>query len=225
MVNRELLDFIKTQLQAGTTKEKISNDLLANGWGAGDVEEGFRATNPIPDLSGIPTPSNVPINSNVNLSSAQTRHLSKYMKSSSVSCFLILSSLLIFIPFPIVLAIDRENLFFGLIGAGIMFISSLFFEFIVFYCFWQYKKNYSFPIIVPVLAIIHLIIIPLGTLFAPFYLKIGTYGYFISFIFLPFNIIHKSMIDSSSLVLISPFLLLFLINIVFSIWVLFSTLV
>lgn len=41
MINQQLLDFIKSQLSQGLTKEKISSELLANGWNARDIEEGF----------------------------------------------------------------------------------------------------------------------------------------------------------------------------------------
>ena len=43
MINQQLLDFINGQLKLGLTKEKITSDLLANGWNAQDVEEGFRS--------------------------------------------------------------------------------------------------------------------------------------------------------------------------------------
>jgi hypothetical protein len=46
MINQQLVDFIKQQLQVGSTKEKISNQLLTNGWTLQDIEEGFRATVP-----------------------------------------------------------------------------------------------------------------------------------------------------------------------------------
>jgi hypothetical protein len=49
MINQQLVDFIKQQLQVGLTKEKISSELLANGWNTQDIEEGFKAT-------GIPIP-------------------------------------------------------------------------------------------------------------------------------------------------------------------------
>ncbi len=42
MINQPLLDFIKQQLQSGLTKEKITSELLANGWNAQDIEEGFK---------------------------------------------------------------------------------------------------------------------------------------------------------------------------------------
>jgi len=42
MINQQLLDFIKGQLQLGVTKEKITSELLANGWELKDVEEGFK---------------------------------------------------------------------------------------------------------------------------------------------------------------------------------------
>jgi uncharacterized RDD family membrane protein YckC len=55
MVNQQLTDFIKAQLQKGFNKEFITKELLGNSWTAEDVEEGFRiiATAPIPS----PVPS------------------------------------------------------------------------------------------------------------------------------------------------------------------------
>jgi len=41
MINQQLLDFIKSQLQLGLTKEKISSELLTKGWNTQDIEEGF----------------------------------------------------------------------------------------------------------------------------------------------------------------------------------------
>ena len=46
MVNQQLLDFIKGQTLKGITKEKTTNDLLANGWTTKDIEEAFTATTP-----------------------------------------------------------------------------------------------------------------------------------------------------------------------------------
>ncbi len=43
MTNQQLLDFIRQQLQLGLTKEKISSDLLSNGWSPQDIKEGFSA--------------------------------------------------------------------------------------------------------------------------------------------------------------------------------------
>ena len=66
MINQPLLDFIKQQLQVGLTKEKISNDLLRNGWTLQDIEEGFRvavptptATPPVSPYSGASYPQNI----------------------------------------------------------------------------------------------------------------------------------------------------------------------
>jgi len=45
MINQQLADFIKQSLRKGSTKEKISSDLLANNWTAQDIEEGFNSIN------------------------------------------------------------------------------------------------------------------------------------------------------------------------------------
>ena len=58
MINQQLVDFIKQQLQIGLAKEKISSELLANGWNTQDIEEGFKATGiPIPPA---PAPASIP---------------------------------------------------------------------------------------------------------------------------------------------------------------------
>lgn len=45
MLNQQLLDFIKLQIQKGLDRETISKELLANGWNLQDIEEGFNAIN------------------------------------------------------------------------------------------------------------------------------------------------------------------------------------
>lgn len=42
MINQQLIDFIKQQLQKGLTKEIISSQLISNGWNIQEIEEGFR---------------------------------------------------------------------------------------------------------------------------------------------------------------------------------------
>lgn len=41
MINQQLLDYIKQQLQQGTDREKINNSLMANGWQVSDIKEAF----------------------------------------------------------------------------------------------------------------------------------------------------------------------------------------
>jgi hypothetical protein len=41
MITQQLLDYIKEQLKLGIEREKITTDLLANGWARGDIVEGF----------------------------------------------------------------------------------------------------------------------------------------------------------------------------------------
>ena len=41
MVNQQLLDYIKQQLQQGTGKEQIKNSLISNGWQTQDVDSAF----------------------------------------------------------------------------------------------------------------------------------------------------------------------------------------
>jgi hypothetical protein len=52
MINQQLLDFIKQQLSKGISKDKITSDLLSNGWNIEDVAEGFAAIT----LKVSPTP-------------------------------------------------------------------------------------------------------------------------------------------------------------------------
>lgn len=41
MINQQLLDYIKQQLQQGIDREKINTSLLANGWQTSDIKEAF----------------------------------------------------------------------------------------------------------------------------------------------------------------------------------------
>lgn len=50
MINQQLLDFIKQQVQQGIGREQIKSSLMTNGWQASDIEEGFNAIG----SSGIP---------------------------------------------------------------------------------------------------------------------------------------------------------------------------
>ena len=63
MINQQLLDYIKQQIQQGTDREKINNSLMANGWQASDIKEAFdsimpsnQPVQPIPPASSIPQP-------------------------------------------------------------------------------------------------------------------------------------------------------------------------
>ena len=59
MINQQLLDFIKGQLQLGKNKETISKELSGGGWATEDIQEGFNAIN-IPTPVPIPTPNSNP---------------------------------------------------------------------------------------------------------------------------------------------------------------------
>jgi len=43
MINQQILDYIKQQVQQGVNREQIKNSLMSNGWQASDIEEGFNA--------------------------------------------------------------------------------------------------------------------------------------------------------------------------------------
>jgi hypothetical protein len=45
MINQQLLDYIKQQLQQGISREQIKSSLMANGWQAQDIDEGLNAIN------------------------------------------------------------------------------------------------------------------------------------------------------------------------------------
>lgn len=61
MINQQLLDYIKQQLQQNTDREKINNSLMANGWQASDIKEAFdsiipsnQPVQPTPPISSGP---------------------------------------------------------------------------------------------------------------------------------------------------------------------------
>ena len=41
MVNQQILDYIRQQMQQGVSREQIKSSLMTNGWQAQDIEEGF----------------------------------------------------------------------------------------------------------------------------------------------------------------------------------------
>lgn len=41
MINQQILDYVKQQIQQGVSREQIKSSLIANGWQAQDIEEGF----------------------------------------------------------------------------------------------------------------------------------------------------------------------------------------
>ena len=45
MVNQQLLDYVKQQLQQGVSREQIKSSLMANGWQAQDIDEAFSTIN------------------------------------------------------------------------------------------------------------------------------------------------------------------------------------
>jgi len=58
MVNQQLLDYIKQQLQRGVSKEQIKSSLIANGWQAQDVDEAFAfIQNPANHSQSVPPPT------------------------------------------------------------------------------------------------------------------------------------------------------------------------
>lgn len=74
MINQQLLEFIKGQIQQGVIKETIEKELLGNGWTRQDIEEAYKAVGDIltPAQVSIPTPirpqsSNTILTPNANL--------------------------------------------------------------------------------------------------------------------------------------------------------------
>ena len=50
MINQQMLDYIKQQMQQGVSQEQIKNSLTANGWQSQDIEEGFNKIAATPNL-------------------------------------------------------------------------------------------------------------------------------------------------------------------------------
>lgn len=58
MVNQQLLNYIKQQLQQGVSQEQIKSSLMANGWQAQDIDEAFVfIQNPTSQSSQVPPPA------------------------------------------------------------------------------------------------------------------------------------------------------------------------
>ena len=41
MINQQILDYIKQQLQQGVSREQIKSSLMTNGWSESDINEAF----------------------------------------------------------------------------------------------------------------------------------------------------------------------------------------
>lgn len=68
MINQQILEYIKQQLQQGVSREKIKSVLLANSWEEKDIEEGFIAVNneqSPPDDTSVSQKQNVGSSPNV----------------------------------------------------------------------------------------------------------------------------------------------------------------
>lgn len=48
MINQQILDYIKQQVQQGVSREQIKSSLMSNGWSSSDIEEGFNAIGSTP---------------------------------------------------------------------------------------------------------------------------------------------------------------------------------
>jgi uncharacterized membrane protein YhaH (DUF805 family) len=82
MINQQLLYFIKLQLENGSTRERITGELKANGWTAQDIEEAFGVVSiPTPSIPTPPSSSSVPpfyTNINSTITPAQIKNKSNW---------------------------------------------------------------------------------------------------------------------------------------------------
>jgi|GEM_PF-5082803 len=78
MVNQQLLDYIKKQLQQGISREQIKSSLMTNGWQEEDIKEGFNALN-----------SSVPTEQFSNFSNKKPLGISKTLMTSLVGIIII----------------------------------------------------------------------------------------------------------------------------------------
>ncbi len=62
MVNQQMFDYIKQQLQQGVSREQIKNSLMANGWQENDINEAFNmfSNNPVPSPQA-PAPQTITV--------------------------------------------------------------------------------------------------------------------------------------------------------------------
>jgi len=59
-MSQELIDYIRTQLQAGISEQEVRRALLGAGWAEVDVEAAFRATQSVPVFATAPLPLTPP---------------------------------------------------------------------------------------------------------------------------------------------------------------------
>lgn len=93
MINIEIIEYIKRQLQMGDTQEKIRSDLLANGWTEADINEAMISL----------VPQNIPI-------MAQSNEIKSPRKISSITSIIVILVLIVGTIFTYKIYKDKTDL-------------------------------------------------------------------------------------------------------------------
>lgn len=128
MITQELVDYLKTQLSSGVTREKITADLLdQGGWTMEQINEAFTSAT---SVSGGP-------NKNLNFDLAENKYWSKWIPGTN-KIFMLLSLLVMFVIHPFIIVTDFLDIGTetALVFYGIMLI-----PLIIFGIFYRYENN------------------------------------------------------------------------------------
>lgn len=109
MINQQLVNFIRQQLHAGSTKEKITEDLLSGDWNEQDIEEGFEAIIDIPIPKALVSESIINPTLNQNFDQAQNKISTLgSIQSQETSINLITKKEPVFVPSEVAPILKKE---------------------------------------------------------------------------------------------------------------------
>lgn len=128
MITQELIDYVKTQLSAGISREQITSDLLGQGgWTTEQIDESFAS------ISGVPVSLNDDLGSGIR----ENKYWSKWIpRTNKVFLYVTLFTLLII--HPIIIVTDALGL-----GLEIMlpFYGFMFIPFLVLLSFYREENR------------------------------------------------------------------------------------
>jgi hypothetical protein len=102
MINTQIINYIKVELEKKTDVQTITNSLIANGWNASDIQEAFSSINPVPvapRAASVP-PSSVPVTPNPTVVYVKENIWVKTVSTTNVVYLVLYVLFLVFADYP-----------------------------------------------------------------------------------------------------------------------------